>query len=230
MRIGRNMGQTESIDETCSLCVEINNLDEENNLFIKLISPETNLKSRILYATENFVVMPTIGAFVEGYLLIVSQKHYMCMGQLSESELGELTLQLEILKERMEKCYHKKVVLFEHGGTSCSNKAGGCINHAHLHMVPCDSRITHYIQRYGLEYYRISSLEELCVLAARNIPYLFWEDIDGEKYVIDKSVIPSQFFRKILADICGVAEKWDWRQHYFVENIERTLEMMKKFS
>lgn len=32
-------------------------------------------KERILYATENFYVMASLGPIVEGYLLIVSKKH-----------------------------------------------------------------------------------------------------------------------------------------------------------
>lgn len=218
---------SESIDETCSFCAEIHDLNVENNLFVKLIAPQTNLKSRIIYRSKDFLVMPTIGAFAEGYLLIVSRKHYMCIGQLSKPEIRELTLQIKMLKEKIEKCYHKKVVLFEHGSTSCSNKVGGCIAHAHLHMVPCDRSMNEYIQKYGLKYHEISSLEELCVFAEYDTPYLFWEEIDGTKYVISNEVIPSQFFRKILADIYGVPQKWDWRQEHYIENIEKTMNAMK---
>lgn len=215
------------IDETCSFCSEINGSNEDNNLFIKLIAPKTNLKSRIMYRTKDFLVMPTIGGFVEGYLLIVSRKHYMCIGQMPKSGIYDLSLQIEMLKKQIEKYYHKKVVLFEHGSNSCSNKIGGCIAHAHLHMVPCDRQINEYIQKYGLNSHRISSLEDLCAFAEYDVPYLFWEDIDESKYVINDEVIPSQFFRKILASVYGMADKWDWRQNHYIENIEKTINTMK---
>lgn len=216
----------QDVDTACGFCAELHGIEDDNNLMYRLIFPKTGLKSRILYNTDHVAVMPTVGSFVEGYLLLVSRRHVSCIGDLQDHELAELEGQLAYIKRQEELCYHKRVACFEHGMAACSRRSGGCIDHAHLHVVPCEVLLEDFIKKYDLKYRRIASMKELQSLAAAHKPYLFWEEIDGTKWVIDEGVIPSQFFRKVLADIHGVNQQWDWRQHYCLNNMVKTLQTM----
>ena len=209
-------------DSSCGFCTELNGIDQENNLLHRVISHESGLQSRILYETDHFVVLPTLGALVEGYLLIVSKEHYQCIGQLPDDLLSEFNKVVDQVKSVIRSVYQKNVVCFEHGAVSCTNKFGGCVNHTHLHIVPCGDILSGMIQDCGMELVPIPSTETLSGIAIQDQPYLYWEDSDGRKYVIQDGFIPSQFFRKIIANYYSVAEQWDWRQELNLENLLKT--------
>ena len=43
-----------------------------------------------LFESPNFVVLPSLGALVEGWLLLVPKKHFICMGELPDSVANEM--------------------------------------------------------------------------------------------------------------------------------------------
>lgn len=215
------------VNSTCSFCSEIHGIDNEINLLQQLITPETGLQSRIIYETDHFVVMPTLGAFVEGYLLIVSKEHSSCIGKLSAEYIPELSALCQQLKQIISSHYDTNVVCFEHGSISCSNKFGGCIDHAHLHIVPCMHEQIQRVQKYGVQLHPIDSITTLLSFGANNQPYLFFEDTTNRQYVAYNNFIPSQFFRKILASEYGISNQWDWRKYHHLENIIGTINTFK---
>src|SRR5260370_23725079 len=46
--------------------------------------------NRPLFESANFVVIPSLGSLVEGWVLIVPKKHFICMGALPADLLPEL--------------------------------------------------------------------------------------------------------------------------------------------
>lgn len=214
-------------DSACGFCVEFTGLDKENNLLKQVIFPKHGLESRIVYETDNFAVIPTLGALVEGYLLVVSKKHYECIGKLPDDLLLELDKVVDKVKSVIWSVYKENVVCFEHGAISCSNKFGGCVDHAHLHIVPCNDVLSSMIKDCGMELVPIDSTDTLSHIADKNQPYLYWEDSDGRKFVIQDGFIPSQFFRKIIASYYSVAEQWDWRQDLNLENLLKTYQTLQ---
>lgn len=213
-------------DESCSLCAEINAAETPNNLMFSVISLQTELKSRVITESEHFVVIPTIGAFVEGYVLIVSKAHFECMGKIPVQLFPELERLTLSVKEMIQKEYGSNSICFEHGGLSCTNLHGGCIAHAHLHIVPCDTLMINEICSFGLTASKLQALSSLHEICQNDTPYLYFEDIDKEKYYLQGKYIPSQFFRQIMARYHGRSSEWDWRQYFFVENMEKTMERM----
>lgn len=216
------MNAIDFIDHSCGFCVEINDLDSENNLFKNLIAPQTGLKSRFVYEDDKFVVMPGLGAFVEGYVMIVSKIHYDCIGKMPIEDINEIDHLLTHTKERIKQTYNTNVVCFEHGSVSCANKFGGCLNHAHLHIVPCNVSLINEINQYDLKVSKLSSLSLLHNLGGAEKPYLFFEDVDGEQYIITGEYIASQFFRKLVSNHMGLSDSWDWREDLFLDNVEKT--------
>jgi len=74
-------------EEECTFCNEfVGNL--EKTLFYQVIG--NKVRSRILKETNNFVVIPTVGQIIEGYLLIMPKKHYLSVGHLPDSFYPEL--------------------------------------------------------------------------------------------------------------------------------------------
>ena len=53
----------------------------------------------LLLETENFYVVPTIGGFVEGYLLLISKEHLGSLAEIKKSQIEEF----ENLKKKCKK-------------------------------------------------------------------------------------------------------------------------------
>ena len=95
---------------------------------------EIDLVNRLVCHTKNFFVIGAIGAFVPGYLMIVSKNLISSYALLEKKELEEFYWLIDQVSKSIEKTYKKKVVLFEHGMCAC---VGG-LDRAHLHMMPID--------------------------------------------------------------------------------------------
>ncbi len=100
--------------------------------------PQTStLDNRLIFDTKSFFVIAGLGAFVEGYYLIISKKLYTSFAAITEEELKEYNLILDILKSSINKTYNREAVCFEHGMCAC---AGG-LDHAHVHVMPAPNNL-----------------------------------------------------------------------------------------
>ncbi len=97
-----------------------------------------DLVNRLVCYTENFFVVGAIGAFVPGYLMVISKKLISSYALLEKKELDEFYWLTDQISKSIEKTYKKKVVLFEHGMCAC---VGG-LDRAHLHIMPIDESST----------------------------------------------------------------------------------------
>lgn len=181
--------------------------------------------SDMIAETRSLYIIAGLGALTEGYLLLLPKVHYLSIGSLTQTELAELVAVKEVVARYIRQFYGP-AVFFEHGSSSI-NRAGGCTDHAHLHVCPSDSDFRPYLRSTFREQ-KISGLEELGQYAKADIPYLFYENAHGDKYVyaLDE-YIPSQFLRKVWAKCVGKPGQWNWSEFIGEENIARTISRMR---
>jgi len=192
------------------------------------ISESTAIADEILYETPNFYVVTAVGCFVENYIMIVSKLHLVSMCYIEDCVKGELIELINKFKNVFWKKYGFWPVVFEHGASNCdTNKGGCCVLHAHVHMVPHKLNNWQEIVK-KLELTKIDKYDYFFNIAY-NKPYLFFVNNDDEIFlrILVDSVIPSQIIRRWIAKDLKMAEKWDWRQYPFDENIVATVESMK---
>ena len=78
--------------------------------------------NQILFETDNFTVKPSLGSFVEGWLLIVPKKHYISLGSMDDPTLfKELNSLINKIGEIVQKEYGDYVI-FENGSL-CADRA-----------------------------------------------------------------------------------------------------------
>ncbi len=160
--------------------------------------------------SENFVVVPTLGHLVPGWLLLVPRKHYICMGALPSETLSELA-SVKDEAERLLLSLYRPPIKFEHG--SCSyGKAGACVDHAHLHLVPMEQDLSNELN-FLFSRRPVRSCGDLSVEYQLARPYLFYEDSAGLASIYEISVIPSQFMRMLVARRLGMLDRYDWRRY-----------------
>jgi len=88
-----------------------------------------------LFETNSFVVVPSLGSFVPGWLLLVSKLHFRRIAELRLQLIEELENLKAKVGQELRSAFGP-YVCFEHGPVGGVSAAGCCVEHLHLHMVP----------------------------------------------------------------------------------------------
>lgn len=180
----------------------------------------------VLFESASFIVTTTLGAFVEGWTLVISKRHVTSMSRLSASEIQELSSFVPDVRKRVEQVYGPTIV-FEHGSSESGTHFGCGIDHAHIHIVPFKDSIIPFIDKelLGIHWRQQQRLEDI---AMENKSYLFVID-QGERngVISNPESIPSQFMRRILAKYLGIAEYFDYHQYSFDEEASATCRSLR---
>src|SRR5260221_4771447 len=89
----------------------------------------------VVYETDRFLVLPTKGSLVPGWLLVAAKRHAICAGALSAAEHDELRECVSVAKDLVASKFGSPTV-FEHGPSEEHTALGCGIDHAHIHVVP----------------------------------------------------------------------------------------------
>ena len=185
-----------------------------------------SLGNRVIFESNNFVVFPALGQIVEGYLLIVSKEHHISTCVFSDDLFSEFHFVKEKVKEVLAS-YYQPPLFFEHGATSLSNKGGCCIDHAHIHAVPIRVNLFEELSK-NFSYNQIYSYDKVQEYYGKNLPYFLIENNLSERYLFEvNSQVSSQYIRRIIADKIGKPDIWDWRKHYGLDELLKTIEKLK---
>lgn len=183
--------------------------------------------TRTVLATENVRVFPSIGQLVEGYLLITPTDHYSAIDEMPCRLTKEFDYVYRTVKEAMLDSYGP-FLCYEHG--SRGPDFGGCgIYHAHLHVVPVGGYrdpINELRDRFA--YKRIQSFEDIRPETEGLSSYLFYEDVESDRYLFFTGSMPSQYMRRLLATTIGDIE-WDWRAAHREARLLRTVKRLSVY-
>lgn len=185
---------------------------------------------RTVYKSDNFFVIPTVGQFIHGALLVIPFEHIMSIGELSHSLLDEFQVVLDDVEYLLKLTYHcPKVLVWENGSGNCGiGKAKDSIVHAHVHMYPSQYTSESIQDVSGFPFDTIS-LTELSQYQEHS--YLLMRTPDYSKWKINNNpslYIPRQYVRQLVAEEHGVpGEGWNWRTHPFSEKMYETVEQIK---
>lgn len=167
------------------------------------------LRCRVITEHSEFVVLPSMGQIVPGYLLLLPREHYRSFADMSESVLARAeSLKTQLVRQLAP--LFGKYLFFEHGVRTPDS--GGCgVSHAHLHAVPFPANKEPIEKlRSDFEFVRVSGLIDLKSVAPEQ-SYLYYESLSKDRYVFYAPFIQSQYLRRLLAENLGVQD-WDWRQ------------------
>lgn len=192
-------------------------------LFLPGEISEPAIYNTILKETQHFAVLPTKGAIVPGWVLVVPKFPITRIADVPTElrrELRELVNDVSISLESK----FGNVYTFEHGGLKGSKVSCG-VDQAHLHIAPLAFDLlecAHSASSGGWNNTGSSKLPE--------------KDFSGQEYWFASSgktasykVIEqpcSQFFRKLIAREVGKPTCWDYKTSDFLENVERTVRAM----
>lgn len=215
-------------DNGCPFCNEFNGR-KELSYFEIMFGAKYDIEERCILETDNFSCVPSIGSFVEGYILVIPKKHYLSALTMPETHLNEILSISRILSNFYSNYYHQNFLIFEHGTSNIKNVGGMSVVHAHLHFVPCSVQVISLLSEFDfLKFESLWAAQEY-YLKNDTAPYLLLKDIDDSYYLAISENIPSQYFRKKVCDICSIKGTGDWKGYPYIDNIKKTLTAARQF-
>jgi diadenosine tetraphosphate (Ap4A) HIT family hydrolase len=179
----------------------------------------------ILKETDNFVAMPSIGALMPGYLLVLPRQHLLSFGHIPATHDAELQVLLQTMERWLMATYSASVIFFEHGPTSFTKRGGSCTDHAHLHLAPVPSHVDLLsVMRGDFAVRQVQTMAALHDQIATGIPYLFLRHHDGTMHLCHAPDAKSQHLRRALARQLGLHSTWDWAAFPGAEHILATIQ------
>lgn len=202
----------------CGLCY--NHLYRDN----------TEFWNKSLFDFPNFIVLPSLGSLVEGWLLLIPKKHFICMGALPDSLIDEMEEIKQFLWVYLQQTYGS-VLAFEHGPSKSNLKVGCGVDHAHLHFVPVDVDLILAASPFLPQdlHWSEAGLEECRDAFTQGKDYLYVEQSIGVGSIITSQEFGSQLFRRAIAANMGVLKQFNWREHPQYSNILATIDKVRSW-
>lgn len=179
-----------------------------------------------LLESPNFVILPSLGALVEGWVLVVPKQHFLSMATLPDSLIPEM----QLLKERASEALHRiygAVCAFEHGPADKQRRVGCGVDHAHLHILPTNLDLSAAVAPYLPPYprWRNANLTDCRAAVKAGDDYLYLEQPIGEARIVRHPDLGSQLFRRAIAAHLGIPDEFNWRNYPQIENVNKTIQI-----
>jgi inosine/xanthosine triphosphate pyrophosphatase family protein len=201
----------------CVFCQEFD--ADGNSVYHDLLGDK--LPSRLVHATEHFLVFPPLGEFIEGGLLITTREHRVSMAHLPEAYYEELERLIAETSDLLLARYKCRPLIFEHAPVAPGEKGTCCVDHAHLNVFPVPVDVHSRLIR-KFPHFAIGEMRELRAMGERRQAYLFLQTNVGTRFVYDAGVAPSQYIRRIITAELGMSERWHWRDYLGLDELQRT--------
>jgi diadenosine tetraphosphate (Ap4A) HIT family hydrolase len=171
-----------------------------------------------------FLFKPALGMMMPGYLLAITRDHKTSFAQLGREKLANIDRHLveyeHWLSERFGRYFR-----IESGSDNLKDcGSGGCIEHAHIHVVPADEDVGPYVQEQ-LPWQKLEAYEDLTDFKGE--PYIYLGRL-ASHYVVPNPRLPSQWVRRQIATVRGL-EDWDWAIDPNENNLNITLDKLVDF-
>jgi inosine/xanthosine triphosphate pyrophosphatase family protein/diadenosine tetraphosphate (Ap4A) HIT family hydrolase len=205
----------------CPFCAEFEN--DALSTFAGLMGDR--LPCRIVYEDEHFVVMPPLGEFMEGGLLLLAREHILSLARLPPAQFDRLERLLVAIQRALIKHWGVAPLVFEHGPAPDSSKGVCCVDHAHLNIFPAAVQVQpHLAGRMNLS---LGPLSDLAKLRRAEFGYLFIQENGGIRRAYDGRDVPTQLVRRIITAQLGLPDRWDWRDYLGREELLATYNALK---
>ena len=199
----------------CAFCTEFAHIDRQPN-------------RKIMTFRNQFILLPTLGCFREGYCLYMPIKHERSFASLGEQRLARIGLEIEYIRQTVVDEFLTPVIVAEHGPGIGDKSANSC-DHAHMHIIPVDNIdqvLSEFYKQGGppqqltkfsdIEQYKTSAYIYLSYEAGQ---HLVWRNV---------TLFKRQFVRRVCAGLDGLGEKFDWQLYPFYENMLQTMRVLRK--
>ncbi len=231
MRILRNLEA-----DICPFCQEFSSkpgtcpVEEVNAAFV--------YGDRTIFFDGTWNVIPTIGAFVPGYTLLVNDTHYPSLYHCPARDKQTFANLMQLMEAAYKSVYQADVFMFEHGVVNTVVKSPTSVNHVHLHILPFKEAYetigTTLLNQYDLQEYVFEDVQDITsVVDGNNIQSYLLYFARGRFHLFDirRNDLPSQYLRKVIyaMEYPRDDDGWNWRNHVCLDNMLTTYWSLRPF-
>jgi len=179
--------------------------------------------SEVLLEMDDFLLVPDIAPIAIGHALLVSTTH---RGNLLDVWRGTSKRAVRLIRDYRAWCQTNDdmhLLVFEHGLGSITSEKSACIDHAHIHLLPCRLYPDELIQRYQLkdtgtdDIPQVGPTEQFLALGCG----------DGQMLFRKSRFFESQIFRRCLGRILN-KQHWHWQDYIDLPDALRTREQFQQ--
>ena len=210
-----------SMIHECCLCSQIAGAPE-NDLIARLL-PDEPYARRVLFESDAFAAIPSLGPLSVGHSLLCPKEHVRSFAELDPARHGEFAATKRVLVERLMEMTGHAVHVFEHGMASSGNRIVCTVDHAHMHFVPLPTLNRPADLGAGDWIAFDGSLDALCRISADR-EYVLYETPDGTAFVrvANETGIESQYMRRRISAWLGKEAQWNWRTTPEARSVDAT--------
>ena len=206
---------------SCVFCVELSG--DPDSIYERLTGGSPS--DRVVHMSTSFVLLPPLGQFMEGGLLLLTREHVKSMAYLESDQVSELEDLMSEVASTLRGVYGSNPVFFEHGPGRGRGKSTCCVDHAHLNIFPADVDLMPLLRQFpGHE---IGTIGDLASLRDNADDYIFVQHGDGTRTVHFSEDFPSQFIRREITRQLGYPERWHWRDYPGITELRSTYDRLQ---
>lgn len=183
------------------------------------------LYNTVLYESEHFIVVPSLGSLVEGWVLIAPKEEILNFSLLNNNQYTELECLVNDVRS-FQKVNYGNSVIFEHGPSNkCSNTGCG-VDYAHLYLVPIESDLIDGINKFlklDFKWIEINNISFISKLNIETLDYLYYRSPNNKHFITFREDFPSQIFRQVIAYYKGLPNQYNWRLFPEYNTINKTI-------
>lgn len=169
-----------------------------------------------VFESPNYVVVPSVGSLVPGWLLVVPRRHQLNFSRLYRDP--EASAMRRAVVGEVSDTFGGPVRMFEHGVGFSGSLTGCGVDHAHLHVFPLSSRLAELVAANPNPAREWTPLLSTRVHSeADGGEYLLFSDdagADDPACRFSRLDSPeSQYFRRLIASAIGLDAQYNYRRY-----------------
>ncbi len=186
---------------------------------------------RPVIESPSFIVIPSLGSLVPGWLLIIPRRASLCLRDLTAEEQIELDT-IAGQATRLLQPFEGTVYHFEHGNSTPGGVMGCGVDQAHLHIVPLPFDLIAAVKRVEdseIKWRPSADVDTFLRTVPASGEYISIWNSDNRLSMTGEVKVPrSQWVRRLIAKELGQDNAWDYRQHPQPENLLRTIKVLNQ--
>ncbi|MDX8477009.1 hypothetical protein RFN28_00800 [Mesorhizobium sp. VK24D] len=183
----------------------------------------------VVYEDDDVIVIPTLGALVADWLLIVPKANALNFSSWSNKTGRNPIFLAEAVKRRIAP--GSSPIWFEHGPSQEGSEVGCGVDYAHIHLLlqpPADLKTFHQtVSDLSQVEWQEADVSSVYPQPIADRHYYAFGDFNSAR-VHAGGTLGRQFFRKAIAQLVGRPREWDYREFDGMKNVRQTIDHFSK--
>lgn len=197
--------------------------DKSRRFFDALSRQSAKEWDTVLFEDDDIIVVPTLGSLVPYWLLLVPKVRAINFSDWRSQTSCDPLSKIEIVTRHFG--LGDEVIWFEHGAVSEGCEVGCGVDYAHLHLLlepPFNlAMFSETANQLSEPCWQPQRLNSVYPDSSRNEHYYVHGNLTGASLLQGKS-LGRQFFRKVVAQLIGKPDAWDYRKFSGIDGVRLT--------